>query len=71
MSNGRLGTSKDVEKLARTARRAGWTVEITGKNHLRWISPNGKDKLTSALTFGDERRIKKIEKFLRERGVDL
>lgn len=71
MGGNRLGTDKDVEKLARAARRAGWDVVITGKNHLKWISPDGKDKLTSALTFGDPRRIKKIRKFLTERGVEL
>lgn len=66
----KLGTNKDVEKLRRAALRAGFKVRITAKNHLRWTAPNG-DGLTSALTFGDPRRIRQIEKFLREHGVDL
>lgn len=33
---GHLGTHKDIEKLARKARRQGWTVEVTKGNHIRW-----------------------------------
>lgn len=43
---GHLGTDKDLEKLARQARRQGWTVETTGSNHLRWTSPSGRVIIT-------------------------
>jgi hypothetical protein len=44
-----LGTDKDVEDLARRARKAGWTVSIDGKNHIRWDAPEG-GSFRSALT---------------------
>lgn len=44
-----LGTHKDVEKLARKARKAGWRVEVTSSNHLRWTPPEG-DFIISGLT---------------------
>jgi hypothetical protein len=69
-----LGTEKDVEKLARIARRSGFTVEVTSKNHLRWVAPRKTDnhsaQLISPLTFGDKRRIKAIKKFLVANGCE-
>lgn len=49
MSNKGLGTDKDLEKLARRARRAGWTVEVNGRNHVRWTAPDGQS-FTTGLT---------------------
>lgn len=37
----RLGTNKDIEKLARRARKQGWEVQITRNNHLKFINPDG------------------------------
>lgn len=51
MSNTGLGTDKDVEALARRARKHGWTVEVTGGTHLRWTAPDGA-WFTSPLTPG-------------------
>lgn len=65
-----LGTTKEVEAYARAARKAGWDVTISGKNHIKWRSPRG-EMFMCALSFGDKRRIKKVEKFLTERGVKL
>ena len=67
----RLGTDKDVEKLARTARRAGWQVMVSTSNHLHWISPDGSKKIVSSLTWGDQRRIKRVVKALKDSGVDI
>lgn len=50
MSNKGIGTDKDLEKLARRARRAGWTVEVTGRNHVRWTAPDGRQSFTTGLT---------------------
>ncbi len=44
-----LGTDKDVEKLVRQARKAGWTVTIDGGTHIRWDAPHGGG-FRSALT---------------------
>ncbi len=46
---GLLGTNKDIEKLARRARKRGWVVEVTARNHIRWTSPEGVT-YTSGLT---------------------
>lgn len=51
MTNALLGTDKDVEDLARRARRAGWTVTVDGRTHLRWQSP-GAAEFRSPLTGG-------------------
>jgi hypothetical protein len=48
---GNLGTDKDVEALARAARKAGWRVGIDGANHLRWQGPDGRE-FRSPLTGG-------------------
>lgn len=64
MSTGRLGTNKDVEKLVKTARKAGVTVEITKGNHIKWTAPN-KQIYFCGLTSGDSRTtVRKIKKFL-------
>jgi hypothetical protein len=34
-----LGTDKDVEDLARRARKAGWRVSIDGGNHRDFAAP--------------------------------
>lgn len=73
-SNSNLGTDSDVEKMARQARKAGWTVEINRRNHIVWRSPPSAEhadgeRFVSPLTFKDKNRIKKIRKFLSQRGV--
>lgn len=32
---------KDLRKLAREARHAGWTITVSRANHLHWRSPTG------------------------------
>ena len=41
MGGKRMSSDKDTEKLVRLARRQGWAVEVTGGNHLRFVSPAG------------------------------
>lgn len=71
----KLGTDKEVEKLRRIAEQNGFDVKITNSNHLKWRAPHVVGELPSVLvsplTFGDPRRIKKIEKFLTSHGVEL
>lgn len=61
-----LGTDKDVEALARKARKAGFTVEITRGNHIRWTAPDGTSRVT-ALTGGRATR-RKVAKWLTAHG---
>lgn len=58
-----LGTDKDVEKLARRARQAGWTVEIDGGTHIRWRAPGGSTMFSSPLTGGRAVRLR-VERHL-------
>lgn len=51
MPSGRLGTDKDVEALARAARKNGWVVSIDGGTHIRWQSPT-TGEFRSPLTGG-------------------
>lgn len=81
MGGKRLGTDPDVEKLARKARKGGLEVSIArGSRHIVWThhdckcppQSNGEPApfhLTTPLTYGDPRRIKRIHKFLRSHGV--
>jgi hypothetical protein len=39
--NKKIGTNKETEKLIKLARKQGWTVEVTGGNHLKWTPPPG------------------------------
>jgi 2-keto-3-deoxy-galactonokinase len=47
---GRLGADKEIEKLAKKARKENWEVTVTGGNHIRWTDPNGKVVCISGLT---------------------
>lgn len=64
---GSLGANKDIEKLARKARKQGWTVEVTRGNHLKFTPPNGRPifgGLTSCQT-----GVKKFSSQLRKAGL--
>jgi hypothetical protein len=39
MAGGRLGASKEIEELARGARKQGWSVVVTSGNHIKWSPP--------------------------------
>lgn len=36
------GADKDTQQLARRAKKAGWTVELTRNNHIRFVPPHGQ-----------------------------
>lgn len=63
----RLGTHKDLEKLARNARRAGWSVELTKGNHVRWTPPEG-DFIIGGLT-SSSRGVQNLRARLRRAGL--
>jgi hypothetical protein len=50
VGSGRLGADKEIEQVAKKARKANWEVSITGGNHIKWLSPNGEDIVISGLT---------------------
>lgn len=59
---------KDTRKLLRAARRRGWTVENTGKGHLRVTNPGG-DSVTLGGSPGSRRAC--LEERLRLRRLGL
>ena len=62
-----LGANKDIEKLARVARKQGWTVEVTGGNHLKFTPPNGGPIFGGLTTCGPG--MKKFSSALRKAGL--
>lgn len=52
---GRLGANKEIEALAKVARKQNWTVTVTGGNHLKWTPPP-LDKPRSEWTEEDKQR---------------
>jgi len=39
---------KHLKQAARRARAEGWTIELTGRNHLRWKPPRGRAVITGS-----------------------
>jgi predicted RNA binding protein YcfA (HicA-like mRNA interferase family) len=50
MARGSFGMNKDLEPVARQCLKAGWTVEVTKGNHVRWASPDGSFTTVTSLT---------------------
>jgi predicted RNA binding protein YcfA (HicA-like mRNA interferase family) len=44
------GANKETEKMIRKAKSAGWTVEITRGNHLRFLPPDNGPIIIAGLT---------------------
>lgn len=63
-----LGANKDIEKLARKARKQGWTVEVTRGNHLKFTPPNGGQPIFGGLT-SCQTGVKKFTSTLRKAGL--
>jgi hypothetical protein len=43
-----LKIPKHLKQAARRARAEGWTIEVTGKGHLRWRPPRGQAVITGS-----------------------
>ncbi|MER5754419.1 hypothetical protein [Streptomyces sp. NPDC002088] len=83
-SSTRLGADKETEALAKKARKAGWTVEVTGGNHIRWTPPpletpekewtdeerEGQAPVVSGLTAGSY-ALPKLKSQLRRKGLHI
>lgn len=65
-----LGANKEIEKIARIARKQGWTVEVTGGNHLKFTPPNNGRPIFGGLTTCGP-GVKKFMSHLRKSGLKL
>lgn len=66
----RLGfNNKDINKIAKKAQREGWVLTVTGGNHVKWKSPDGKTMLVSSRT-GSYSAWKNFLADLRRAGFD-
>jgi hypothetical protein len=64
-----LGANKEIEKLARLARKQGWAVTVTGGNHLKFQPPNGRPVFGGLTTCGPG--VKKFQSMLRKAGLEF
>jgi hypothetical protein len=62
---------KPLQDLYREARKAGWTVEVSGSNHLRWVPPDDGRPVYSALTTRDNREALNVRGKLRRAGLKI
>ena len=46
----RVGTDKDTQRLIRAAEKMGWTVTVTGGNHIKFLPPGDGDIIFGSLT---------------------
>ncbi|NJN35833.1 MAG: hypothetical protein HC794_00780 [Nitrospiraceae bacterium] len=60
----------DMKPVAAIALRAGWTITINGKGHLKWKSPEGKMVVTAATPKGRQ-SVYNARKDLRRAGLVL
>lgn len=61
---------KEQRPLYKAAKKQGWDVVGTKKNHNRWISPQGKS-LFHSQTPSDWRSTKNFTANLRKNGLDV
>lgn len=61
----------DVRPLAKKARKAGWSLLRTPKNHLQWVDPTGRVQVTSSGTPTDSHAVKNLRGDLRRAGLAL
>lgn len=66
----RSGISKEYRPILDAARKAGWTVTLTNKNHVVWVSPDGEHRFTTGLTMSG-RGVKATRARFRKAGLDV
>lgn len=63
---------KRLKALARTAVRAGWVVEVTAGQHVRWLAPDKAiSPIITALTGGGRSDYERVRKALRRAGIEV
>lgn len=65
---GRFGADKELEKVIKKAKKAGWTVSTTGGNHILFLHPDGESRVLSGLT-GCGPGFSKVKGQLRNKGL--
>lgn len=60
-----------LRPLYDAAKAAGWRIELTGGDHVRWYPPDGGRPVVSALTPSDHRAAKNTRAYLRRSGLDV
>lgn len=61
---------RELRGLARAAQQAGWTIRLTGGDHLRWESPDGT-VVHSSGSPSDRREFMNVRSRLRRAGLDV
>lgn len=61
-----------LRKIRKRARNQGWTIEITGSGHLKWVPPKkSEDIVFSASTPSDHRALKNLLSRLKKSGLSI
>jgi hypothetical protein len=60
--------NKEIIKLMRKARKQGWRVEVTRKNHIKFLSPFGGIVVASG-TPSENRGILNLKSRLKSKGL--
>lgn len=67
----RRALGKMLRPLWDAATAQGWRVELTGANHVRWLSPDGANPVVSALTPSSQRTYQNLRSQLRRAGLTV
>ena len=70
MSSSRPHVPEPLRTLARTARRARWTITHTGSGHLRWRPADGLVVITPSTPNGGRRSVKNARAELKRAGLE-
>lgn len=63
--------NKDLRTLARTASEAGWHIELTHSNQVRWRPPNSTDIFITPLTPRTNKSVLIMRSKLRQHGIAI
>jgi hypothetical protein len=58
----------ELQPLAKTAKRAGWSIEETSGCHLRWVGPAGAVVITGSSP-SSRRAVRYLRSHLRRAGL--
>jgi predicted RNA binding protein YcfA (HicA-like mRNA interferase family) len=59
---------RQVKDVIRNARRQGWRVGYTKKEHFKFMSPNGKDMIICAHSSASQRGFRNFLSLMRKAG---
>lgn len=61
-------TNREMKNAVRKLMKEGWTITLTGKNHVKCTAPNGHSVFTG-LTTSDRNAFRKFEAQCRKTGA--